>query len=295
MRILAIIVVLMLTFSTVWANDGLFLLKVETGARPSGMGRAFTAISHTPDASPYNPAGMAGVSNFTVSLGHTFYWENIRMEAAHFAMGLSPKVYVHGGIRYAVVDELEKRDSPSELPDGMFDMHDISFKGGLAFQITDRLATGFGIGWIIEKNEAWRGSVFNIDYGIQARASEYLQFGASVINIGSDFKLTKNAGNESRPISLPSTYRIGASYHRDRYFGATDIVYVDDKLHLHLGAEVEVHKLFQVRAGYVFNYDVENISFGASFTKRNLTIDYAFVPYQSNLGTSNMFNMSFSL
>ncbi|RKX24540.1 MAG: hypothetical protein DRP47_11220 [Candidatus Zixiibacteriota bacterium] len=296
MRIVVIIVVMVLAVSPVWGNDGLSLLKIESGAHPSGMGGAFVTIGNTPDAISYNPAGASGVTDFTISLGHTSYWENIRMETAHFAMGLSPKVYLHGGIRYATVDGLEMRgDAPSEFPRGMFDLHDISFKSGLAFQITDRLATGFSVGWIVEKIEAWRGSAFNIDYGLQAQASENLRFGVSATNIGSDFKLTKSTGNESRPISLPSTYRLGASYQRERYLGVANIVHVDDKLHLHLGAEAKVHKFFQVRAGYVFNYDVENFSAGATFTKQNLKVDYAFVPYQRDLGTSHMFNLSFSL
>ena len=66
-------------------------------------------------------------------------------------------------------------------------------------------------------------------------------------------------------------------------------------MHLHLGAEASVHEMFTVRAGYMANYDSKNISAGVSFNKRNIGVDYAFVPYTNDLGTSHLFNFTFSL
>ena len=99
----------------------------------------------------------------------------------------------------------------------------------------------------------------------------------------------------SRDISLPVTYRLGASYRYDRYLGVADLVVVDDKLRLHTGLEASLQKLFRFRAGYMFNYDSKNLTAGASFTKRNLTVDYAFVPYSNDLGSTHLFNLTFSL
>jgi len=278
------------------STNGLALLKVESGARPAGMGGAVVSLNNHPDASIYNPAGSIDVTKFTISLGHVSYWDNIRMESAHFAMGMSKRVFIHGGIRFATVDNLELRgDVPVELPEGLFDLHDVSFKGGLSVKITDKINAGFSAGWILEKIEGWRGSVFNFDIGVQAKAMKNLNIGASVTDIGSEFKLSKNSGNDSRPISLPTTYRAGASYTYDKYLGAVDMVYTDDEAHLHVGAEGNVHPMFQIRAGYMFNYDTKNLTAGASFVKRNLTVDYAFVPYKQDLGSSHIINLSFSL
>lgn len=278
------------------STNGLALFKVEAGARPAGMAGAVVSLNNHPDASVYNPAGSIDVTKFTISFGHISYWDNIRMESTHFAMGMSKSLFIHGGIRFATVDKLELRgDIPTENPDGYFDSHDISFKGGLSLKITDRVSAGFSAGWILEKIEGWRGSVFNIDLGVQAKAMKNLNVGASIIDIGSEFKLAKNTGNESRPISLPTTYRAGASYTYKKYLGALDLVYADDEAHFHLGAEGKIHPMFQIRAGYMFNYDAKNLTAGVSFTKRNLTIDYAFVPYKQDLGNSHMFNLSFSL
>ena len=61
------------------------------------------------------------------------------MESAQFAMGMSKKIFIHGGIRFATVDNLELRgDTPTENPEGYFDSPDVSFKGGFSVKLTDR-------------------------------------------------------------------------------------------------------------------------------------------------------------
>ena len=47
---------------------------------------------------------MFYVTKFTISLGHISYWNNIRIESAHFAMGMSKSIFIHGGIRFVKYD-----------------------------------------------------------------------------------------------------------------------------------------------------------------------------------------------
>lgn len=288
-----LLVVLFLS-TGVCADDGLALMKVEQGARPAGMGAAFVAVPSDVFSSYYNPAGAVGVKDFTATFGHTVYWENIRLETAYFVQSLSSRYFLHGGIRFAKVDELEGRLAPSSEFE-LFDAHDISFKAGLTYKISPKIAAGASMGWFIEKIDAWSGSAFNIDLGLLAQAAERLNIGASVTNLGSDFNLSETGFEGSRDISLPITYRLGASYEYDRYLAVTDLVVVNDKLRVHAGLEAVLQEMFRLRAGYMFNYDSKNITAGASFTKRNLTIDYAFVPYSNDLGSTHLFNLTFSL
>ena len=204
-------------------------------------------------------------------------------------------MFLHGGIRYAAVDEIEQRMFPTAEPENYFDAHDVSFKAGISYCISPKVTAGVSAGWFLEKIEAWHGSAFNVDLGLLVMATESITIGGSVTNLGADFSLAKPGTEGSRDISLPVTYSLGASYVYNRYLGAADIVILDDEAHLHLGAEAKVHKLFDVRAGYMLNYDSKNITAGASFTKRNLGVDYAFVPYTNDLGTSHIFNLTVSL
>jgi len=137
--------------------------------------------------------------------------------------------------------------------------------------------------------------VFNIDLGATYEARPGMTFGASATNIGSDFSLSLPAQPGTTPISIPTTYRFGGAYQHGWGLGAIDLVFVDDDAHLHIGAEREMHELFDLRAGYMFGYDSKSFSAGASFKRRKLTVDYAFVPYSNSLGTAHLFNLTFIL
>ena len=118
---------------------------------------------------------------------------------------------------------------------------------------------------------------------------------ASVTNLGSTLSLATSGKEGSDDIDLPVTYRFGGSYRQDKYTGAVDAVIVDDEFHVNAGGEAALHELFSVRAGYMIGYDTKNFTAGASFKRRNIAIDYAFVPYTDDLGTSHLFNLTFTL
>jgi len=275
-------------------ESGLALMKIEQGARASGMGGAFVSIPSDATSALYNPAGAIDVTEFTATFGHTSYWENIRLESGFFATNLFDRMFAHGGIRFAAVDKLEGRLGPSSGYEE-FDAHDISFKGGLSYKLNPKIAVGAAMGWYIEKIDVYRGSAFNFDLGLLAKLKENINVGASVTDVGSDFELTNVGMGSSREISLPTTFRVGGSYKYRHYLGAADIVIRDSEAHLHLGVEATPHEMFKVRGGYMSGYNSKNITAGVAFTKRNLTIDYAFVPYSNELGTTHMFNFTFSL
>jgi hypothetical protein len=286
---------LIMSVKSLSAGTGLALLQTEQGARPAGMAAAFVSIAEDPNAVLYNPANAVGFARFTASFSHVNYWENIRFESGYIATPLTSNLNMYSGIRFGVVGDIENRRFPTAQPDELFDAHDVSFKVGLASRSSDKIALGLALGWFMEKIEAWRGTSFNVDIGLLINATENLNVGASVTNVGADLTLTKPASQPTPPIQLPTTYRLGASYRYQSILGAVDGVLLDEQFHLHLGAEARLHELFSLRAGYMTNYDSKNFSAGASFTKRNITVDYAFIPFSNNLGTSHLFSVTFEL
>ncbi len=293
-KIITLLLILCTSTSLV-AQDGLSLMKTGHGAKQTGIGEAVVSIVNNVNGSNYNPASIRSIDKFTASFGHTEYWNNIRLESGFFATPLTSKVNLHGGIRFASVDSLEARINPNEQPDSYFEFHDISMKTGLTYNKSDKLAFGLSMGWFFEKNGRWNGSAFNIDVGMHYQATEKLQFGAATTNLGSSFQLTSGGDIISNEISLPTRYAVGGNYQFDKFLTALDFVILDDELKVHLGAEAQVHEMFQLRAGYMFNYDSKNLSVGTTFTKRNINIDYAFVPFSNDLGTTHLFNFTFSI
>lgn len=275
--------------------DGAALLKVDATARPAGMGGAFVSIDGDARSPIYNPAAAVGSGGFQVSLGHTEYWEDIRLETGVFTKSVAPKWWLHGGIRYGTVDNIEAREIASSEPTSLFDANDVSFKLGLAYMLTPRVAIGASGGWIMEKIEAYRGSSFNLDLGLWARLRDNVTLGASVTQLGGDLELSADGKGVSGEVPLPTIYRVGGSYAYDRYLGAADVVIIDDEAHAHLGAEAMIHEMLTARAGYMTGYDSKSFTFGVSFTKRQVAVDYAFVPFSENLGNSHLFNLTLSL
>ena len=278
-------------------QDGLALMKVEPGARPAGMAGAFASITGDPMSAAYNPAGATGVGKFVASFGHNEYWENIRLETGYCVAPLAKDWYIHAGVRFAAVTDLESRLLPTSEPEGTFDAHDVSFKAGVAWQINSMLAAGLAAGWFIEKIEAYQGSAFNVDIGLTATPMPNLSLGASASNLGSDFSLSQTGLRNSDDISLPTTYRVGGSYRYLKYLGAADLVVIDDETHLHLGVEGELYPRFVLRSGYMLGYDVKNFAAGASFhvPRYGMVVDYGFVPYSDGLGSSHLFNLTVGL
>ncbi len=275
--------------------DGAALLKVDATARPAGMGGAFVSIAADARSPIYNPAAAVGGEGFQLSLGHTEYWEDVRLETGVFTKSVSSQWWLHGGIRYGTVDNIEAREIASTEPTSLFDANDVSFKLGLARMVTGNVAVGVSAGWILEKIEAFSGSAFNLDLGVWARPRENLSVGASVTQLGGDLELTASGKGVSETVTLPTIYRAGMSYVFDRYLGAADLVIVDDEVHVHLGAEATVHAMLSLRTGYMTGYDTRSFTVGASFSKREVTVDYAFVPFGENLGNSHLFNLTLSL
>ena len=58
----------------------------------------------------------------------------------------------------------------------------------------------------------------------------------------------------------------------------------DDDSKVHLGGEAGLHQTLKLRAGYQIGYDEKTLSFGMGVEFRNYAINYAFVPYKSDLG-----------
>jgi hypothetical protein len=136
-----------------------------------------------------------------------------------------------------------------------------------------------------------------VDLGALVTPRQDLAIGASVTNLGPSFTLGYSGAEDSEEISLPTTYRLGASYQYRKYLGAADLVVVDDEAHVHIGAEARLHEYLGLRAGYMTGYDVKDFTAGASFhaVQYNLVLDYGFVPYSGNLGTSHLINLTIAI
>ncbi len=277
----------MLAVSSSFGEVGLKLLTVEMGARPAGMGGAFTSVSGDPISAAYNPAATWGIKTVSGSFGYNTHWENTQLETGYLSLGKESIVFT-AGVQYGGVSDIEGRQNPT-ADYYSFAAHDINLKLGAAFELDKKSYLGIAVGMMYEKIKENDGMAFNFDLGLLVEATPDIMVGLAVLNFGSTIKLV------DEPYDLPTTYRGGASYTYGPSLTSADIVYLDSDIYFHLGEEFKLTDEFILRAGYRVGYDSRDFSAGFGFSKRNFRIDYSFMPYKNELNDSHLFNLTFSI
>lgn len=273
--------------TSAYALSGLTMMAVEAGARPVGMGGAFTAITADPYSAAYNPSATWGITALAGSFGYNTHWENTRIETGYLTFE-KRSVTITAGIQFAAVDKLEGRtEATADYIE--FSAHDVSLKLGAAFELEKNYILGFSLGWMYEKIDVYDGSAFNFDLGLLMQPHQDLNIGLAVLNFGSTMKIREES------YDLPTSYRGGISYKFNRFISAVDLVSKHGDIHLHFGGEYNLDDRFFLRGGYRFGYDTKDFSAGVGFSKRNLRIDYAFLPHKGGLSDSHLFNLTFEI
>lgn len=288
MRIIFSIFIILSCCLPVYSASSVKFLALETGAGPIGMGGAYTAYTAEPYSAAFNPAAIYGINSMSGSFGHDTYWENRRFESGYVSFKKGPIVY-NVGLQFSEISGIEARQGPTEDPDFLFDSPDLSLKFSGAFKINNKITAGLAVGWIFEKIETYRGNAYVADVGLIIKPRPDLTIGLSFLNSGTGLKLRGKTND------IPTILRFGAVYNYRNFKPAIDLVYFDEKAHFHIGGEYKIKNMLFLRAGYRTGYDTKDFSAGAGFIRRNIRVDYAFLPYKNNLGDSHIFSLTFSL
>lgn len=257
-------------------------LKLGAGARATGMGDAFVAISNDATSVYWNPAGLNRIEKKSVSVMHALWLEEIFYDWAS---------YVHPtnfgnfgiGIQYVSYGEIKEMDE-----DG--------FETGESFKPSDLAATisygrnicnvllGLNIKYISSKIKE-SASAVAVDIGMMrefAIKDKKISTGLVVQNLGTEMKFV----DEKDP--LPLSIKVGGAYDiRENWVVALDVnLPADNKIGFGVGSEYS-HKLsekFNVagRAGYNTRTDTGGLSgltLGLGFGYTDYSLEYAFVPF----------------
>lgn len=272
------------------AGTGMVELLNPTGARQAAMGE--TAPFHNPDpfSLEYNPAAVAGLKKGIVGLTHT---ESILNRVTNAFAAAFPVKSVDCGVilRLSSIGDIEGRgDIPTSEPLYTFSAYDFALQASGAVRITSRFRAGMSAGWLMEKIDTYRGSSGAVGIGAAYQFDHGVSAHASVANLGPKFTLISDEEN------LPTVYRIGGSMHWREATANLDYVNIKSgEGHLHAGGEYLIRQMLFLRAGYQTGYDNRSFTAGAGFVHKNIGIDYAFVPYSSNLGTVHRISATYAI
>jgi hypothetical protein len=276
-------------------TSGLSFLKFGMGAKAVGMGEAFTAQSGEVTSSWWNPAGLSGIKEIQVSFTHNQWFQDITVE--HFASALNFGKNTLGlSLTMGKVPDIQKREGPSAEPIALFDAHDLDFSLCFARTIKKGIAVGLSAKWLYEKIDIYSASGWGFDLGGIYSPKENLKFGLVILNLGQEIKF------EKEKFSLPTLYKMGVTYlvekkniNSDFVFGFDLVKPRDDEVQVHLGGEVSLYQALKMRLGYQSGSDEKDFSFGLGTKFKQYSIDYAYLPYKSNLGSVHSVSLNIEI
>ncbi|MCK4548083.1 MAG: PorV/PorQ family protein [Candidatus Eisenbacteria sp.] len=265
-------------------QTGLTFLKMGQGARAMGMGGAFSTVADDASATYWNPAGCIDVGDTEVLLSHAGWVQGIDMENVAIARSHGD----HGfGLSFTVLrtDEIEMRDVDGTRI-GHFRFFDFAIQGSYAHNIGDRLVGGVSVKALYEQIDEETATGFAVDIGgILNLPVDGLRVGACVQHLGAKMKFIDES------FDLPLTIRGGLSYRLTVPFLSDESIVAfeiqkprEDDLKTHFGIEVGLVEKLALRFGYRTGYDNQNVSVGVGIPVNKYRLDYAYVPFYSDLG-----------
>src|SRR3989339_838835 len=292
-------------------KSGASFLKISPGARPVGMGGAYTAISNDINCLYYNPAGMRNMNQTVIGAMHTEWIAGMNYE---FAGGIIPSRLGPWGLSaiYLNTGEIEGRSADREST-GNFTASDVAVSLSHVRQFRTDVYFGTSLKIIRQTiaDETAEGVAIDIGFGFSVLGdrkpsthnlspiTHALDLGLAIRNIGPKMKFIEEQ------FSLPITITAGAGYNIvDPFKVALDVSYepIDDKKSVRLGTEFVPFGFLSLRAGYLIkaietiysgsindnstSLESKGLSGGIGFNIYGYNLDYAIVPYRE-LGTTH--------
>ena len=278
------------------ASTGLSFLKIGAGARAVGMGEAFTALVDDASGTFWNPAGLAHLQSSELIFTHNEWLQDITNEYFTLGFGVGKNVF---GISFMTntVGGIERRVKPTAEPLGIVNAHDVMFGLSYARILRPDLSIGATAKFLYEKIYVESSSGVAVDLGLQYRTKiNGLRAGLAIQNFGFMTEL------KDEKVQLPQTVRLGLAYLLPFQLFQGGIVLASDWVkiiesssHINLGLEYNFKRFFAVRFGYQTGYDEKGIQGGFGIVLKKYRLDYAFVPFTSDLGNSHRISFGMKL
>jgi len=275
------------------AGQDLAILKAGLGARPLGMGGAFTAVADSADSTSWNPAGLGFIEQSEITTSQTrlssdadhYYLSYVRPLAGG-TLGIS---WVQIGLG-SLVGTSKEVDVNNEVVDlSVFTYFSNAYLISYGKKVNELLSFGLTAKYLNQDMQVVGGqaSGYSVTPGILLKLKNNWQLGARIDEL---FNHQQWATGTSERV--PPKVCLGLAYVKSN--PGVFALDVSQTLKSGYGAEGSVGYEWQ-REGLAFRtgYGTNGLSAGAGFTSGHTKVDYAFVT-QASLTTSNVHRVSLS-
>lgn len=276
---LASLLLLLHTPAGLAVEDLYSFTRMGFGARALGMGGAHAAIADDAFSTFWNPAGLgyaqghqvgamyANVFNFNTTFSEISYLVPV---TDHSTSGFDLKILKTDSIP---VTRLDGNFRP--IIDSYTEDSAMEFKLSYGYRFSPGFSSGFNIKYIHESAASLTGKGWGLDWGFQYRPSDFIWFGASVVDItGTDVKWGTGEVD-----TLPLMIRAGVlgRFLDGKVNLAVDVDAVDSEpLQWHVGSEYWFNSVLAMRAGS----DRRQFTFGMTYQQPRWSFDYAFMNHR---------------
>ncbi len=266
-------------------TTGADFLLMTTGARPDGMGQAFSAVADDVNTLSFNPAGLGNIHLPEVGYGH----ENFAAEIGYDFVGAAIPAGGMGvfGLGYVGMGA-PPFNSTANPSAPLVTAKDTAFIGGWGKSFYD-FHVGAAVKYISRQIDTVQGSGFGFDLGIRYRVFPTLTFAASGLNIGPGIKLASME-------QLPAVINVGGAWTALEQPDHTLNITSDASYNVNaniarfgFGGEYWFKNTVAIRGGYLANSQDEGFSAGAGIKVSFFQLDYAFQPF-ATLGQVHRFS-----
>ncbi|MBK6911539.1 MAG: PorV/PorQ family protein [bacterium] len=255
-------------------------LNIAVGARAVGMGGAFTAMADDATALYWNPAGIASIEKFEVSLIHTDWLTDLRYDVIGAVLPLQNSDALGAQIQLLTMPDQEVTTTQQDEQDGtgyFFSAGSMAMQLTYGRQFTDRFKLGITGKYIREWIWHEAAATSAIDLGSVYRTDlNGMRIGLAITNFGGKMQMNgrdlvrlydvdeTREGNNNRIISnlgtdkwpLPLTMRFGLAMEvfeneKHRFSVALDALHPNDNNEsANFGAEYAFREQLFFRTGY---------------------------------------------
>jgi hypothetical protein len=266
-------------------TTGADFLLMTTGARPDGMGQAFSAVADDINTLSFNPAGLGNIRLPEIGYGHEIFFSDITYDFLGAAIPVGEWGVFGFGYLGLGTSPFNSTSDPNAVPASVMDQAVIGSWGKSFYDFH----LGASVKYISEKVATVQGSGFAADFGFRVRLLPQWTLAGAVLNMGPGIQF---ASLEPLPLVTNGGLAWTAIEDPDHTLNlATEVTYntVAETTHFGFGAEYWFQNLVALRAGYLANSQDEGFAVGAGFQYQFFQLDYAFEPYNL-LGSVHRFS-----